>query len=131
MSTRVYLSKYPYPTTPEEDTPVCMRIQLSHATVKALQSRLQHAYQRDEVRLVRRTTVLLDLLVHHVPVEVLCAQWGLSPACLSGWRQAFLLRGMDSLVSRHGGGRRPQLTAKQKKRSHSTRFSGRPMDLGC
>jgi hypothetical protein len=108
-----------------------MRIQRSHATVKALQSRLQHAYQRDEVRLVRRTTVLLDLLVHHVPVEVRCAPWGRSPACLSGWRQAFLLRGMDSLVSRHGGGRRPQLTAKQKKRSHSTRFSGRPMDLGC
>src|SRR5262244_4002879 len=116
MSTRVYLSKYPYPTIPEEDTPVCMRIQLSHATVKALQSRLQHAYQRDDVRLVRRTTVLLDLLVHHVPVEVLCFQWGLSPACIAGWRQAFLLRGMDSLVYRHGGGRRPKLTAKQKRR---------------
>ena len=27
-----------------------------------------------DVRLVRRITVLLDLLVHHVPMEVLCAQ---------------------------------------------------------
>ena len=44
--------------------------------------RLQHAYQHDDVRLVRRTTVLLDLLVHHVPVEVLCERWGLSPSCL-------------------------------------------------
>ena len=130
MSTRVYLSKYPYPTTPEEDTPMCIRIQLSHATVKALQSRLQHAYQRDEVRLVRRTTVLLDLLVHHVPVEVLCAQWGLSPACLSGWRQAFLLRGMDSLVYRHGGGRRPKLTAQQKKRLVALIEAG-PLVVGC
>jgi hypothetical protein len=43
MSTRVYRSKYPYPTTPEEDTPVCIRIQRSHVTVKALQSRLQPA----------------------------------------------------------------------------------------
>ena len=130
MSTRVYLSKYSYPTTPEEDTPVCIRIQLSHATVKELQSRLQHAYRRDDVRLVRRTTVLLDLLVHHVPVEVLCAQWGLSPACIAGWRQAFLLRGMDSLVYRHGGGRRPKLTAKQKKRLVELIEAG-PLVVGC
>ena len=95
---------------------MCIRIQLSHATVKDLQSRLQYAYRRDEVRLVRRTTVLLDLLVHHVPMEVLCAQWGLSPACIAGWRQAFLLRGLDSLLYRHGGGRRPKLTAKQQRR---------------
>jgi len=126
----VYLSKYPYPTIPEEDTPVCIRIQLSHVTVKALQSRLQHAYQRDEVRLVRRITVLLDLLVHHVPVEVLCAQWGLSPACISGWRQDFLLRGMDSLVYRHSGGRRPKLTAKQKKRLVELIEAG-PLVVGC
>jgi transposase len=126
----VYLSQYPYPTTPEEDTPVCIRIQLSHATVKELQSRLQHAYRRDDVRLVRRTTVLLDLLVHHVPVEVLCAQWGLSPACISGWRQDFLPRGMDSLVDRPGGGRRPKLTAKQKKRLVELIEAG-PLGVGC
>jgi transposase len=68
------------------------------------------------VRLVRRTTVLIDLLVHHVPVEVLSERWGLSPSWLYHWRQAFLLRGMDSLVYRHGGGRRPKLTPRQKKR---------------
>ena len=56
---------------------MCIRIQLSHSTVKDLQRRLQQAYQKDDVRLVRRTTVLLDLLVHHVPVEVLCERWGL------------------------------------------------------
>jgi len=56
------------------------RIQLSHATVKALHSRLQHAYRRDDVRLVRRTTVLIDLLVDHAPVEVLRARWGPPPA---------------------------------------------------
>src|SRR5438093_6495936 len=116
MSTRVYLSKHTCQTTHEEDTPVCLRIQRSRATVKELHSRLQHAYQRDDVRLVRRTTVLLDLLVHHVPVEVLSERWGLSPSCLYQWRQAFLLRGMDSLVYHHGGGRRPKLTPRQKKR---------------
>ena len=116
MSTRVYLSKHTWETTHEEETPVCLRIQLSRATVKKLHRRLQHAYQRSEVRLVRRITVLLDLLIHHVPVEVLCVQWGLSPACIYGGRQAFLLHGMTSLVYRHGGGHRPNLTATQKKR---------------
>src|SRR5215831_7768849 len=116
MSTRVYLSKHICQTTYEEDIPVCLRIQLSRTTVKELHRRLQHAYQRDDVRLVRRTTVLLDLLVHQVPVEVLSERWGLSPSCLYHWRQAFLLWGMDSLVYRHGGGRSEKLTPTQRKR---------------
>ena len=101
MSTRVYLSKHTCQTTHEEDTPVCVRIQLSRTTVKDLHSRLQHAYQRDDVRLVRRITVLLDLLVHRVPMAVLCERWGLSPSCIYAWQQAFLLRGMDSSVYGH------------------------------
>jgi transposase len=107
-----------------------IRIQVSTATVKALHTRLQQAYQHADVRLVRRTTVLLDLLVHHVPVEVLCEPWGLSPAGLYGWRQACRLRGMDSLVYRHGGGRRPKLTVKQKKRLVELRAAG-PLVVGC
>lgn len=95
---------------------MCLRIQLSRATVKELHSRLQHAYQRDDVRLVRRITVLLDLLVHQVPVEVLSARWSLSPSCLYHWRQAFLLRGMDSLGYHHGGGRPEKLTPTQRTR---------------
>jgi len=95
---------------------VRLRIQLSHATVKDLHHRLQEAYQHDDVRLVRRITVLIDLVVHHVPVAVLCKRWGLSPACLYDWQKAFLLHGMGSLAYRHGGGRRPKLTPRQKKR---------------
>ncbi|HEY5870131.1 MAG TPA: IS630 family transposase [Candidatus Tectomicrobia bacterium] len=106
------------------------RRQISAATVKALHTRLQQAYQHDDVRLVRRTMVLRNVLVYHVPVEVLCAQWGLISACIYGWRQAFLLRGMDSVVYRHGGGRRPKLTAKQKKRLVELREAG-PLAVGC
>ena len=116
MSTRVYLSQHTCQPTHQEETPVCIRIQLSRATVKDLHSRLHQAYQRDDVRLVRRITVLLDLLVHHVPMAVLCERWGLSLSCLSNWQKALLLRGMDSVVSSHGGGRRPQLTPRQKQR---------------
>src|SRR5229473_2988923 len=116
MSERGYLSKNDFGITQQEDTPVCIRIQLSRATVKDLQSRLQQAYQRDDVRLVRRTTVLIDLLVHHVPVAVLGERWGLSPACIYAWQKAFMLCGMDSLIYRHGGGRPEKLTPRQKKR---------------
>lgn len=109
---------------------MCLRIQLSRATVKDLHSRLQDAYRRDDMRLVRRTTVLIDLLVHRVPVAVLCERWGLSPACLYAWQQAFLLRGMDSLVYGHGGGRRPKLTPSQKKRLVALLDAG-PLVVGC
>jgi len=93
-----------------------MRIQLSNATVKALQTRLQDAYRRDDVRLVRRISVLLDLLTQQASVPVLCERWGLSPACLYAWQKALLLRGLDSLVYRHGGGRPEKLTPTQRKR---------------
>ena len=91
-------------------------IQASSATVKALHPRLQQAYLKDEVRLVRRTTVLIDLLVHHVPMAVRCERWGRSASCLYDWQRAFLLHGLDSVVSRHGGGRPEKLTPQQKKR---------------
>jgi hypothetical protein len=58
---------------------------------------LQQAYLKDDVRLVRRTTVLIDLLVHHVPMAVLCERWSLSSACLYDWQRAFLLHGIESL----------------------------------
>jgi len=109
---------------------VSIRIQLSRVTVKDLHSRLQYAYQRDDVRLVRRTTVLIDLLVHQVPVAVLCERWGLSPACLYAWQKAFLLRGLDSLIYRQSGGRRPKLTPKQKHRLVELLEAG-PLVVGC
>jgi transposase len=109
---------------------VCIRIQLSRTTVKDLHQRLRHAYQRDDVRLVRRITVLLDLLVHQVPMAVLCERWGLSPSCLYAWQQAFLLRGMDSLVYGHSGGRPPKLTPQQKKRLVELIEAG-PLVVGC
>src|SRR2546422_2814812 len=130
MSTWVYLSKYTCETTHEEDTPVCIRIQLSHATVKDLHSRLQHAYQHDDVRLARRTTFLTDLLVYQVPVAVLCERGGLSPACLYHWQKAFLLRGIDSLVYGHSGGRRPKLSPRQQKRLVELIEAG-PLVVGC
>jgi len=74
--------------------------------------------------------VLLALLVHHVPVERLSDRWGRSPSCLYQGRQAFLLRGMDSLVYHHSGGRRPKLTPRQQKRLVELIEAG-PLVGGC
>jgi transposase len=130
MSKRVYVSIDIAVTTEQEDTPVSLRIQLSSATVKALHARLQQAYLKDDVRLVRRTTVLIDLLVHHVPLAVLCERWGLSASCLYDWQKAFLLHGLESLCYRHSGGRRPKLTPKQKCRLVDLLEAG-PLVVGC
>ena len=130
MSTRVYLSKNPCQTTQEEHTPVSIRIQGSNATVKALQTRLQDAYRRDDVRLVRRISVLRALLTQTASVPVLCERWGLSPSCLYAWQKAFLLRGMGSLISRHSGGRPEKLTPRQKKRLVELIEAG-PLVVGC
>src|SRR6266704_5534957 len=130
MSQWVYLSSDISATTAQEDTPVSIRIQLSSATVKALHNRLQQAYLKDDVRLVRRTTVLIDLLVHLVPMALLCERWGLSASCLYDWQRAFLLHGLNSLVYRHGGGRRPKLTPRQRKRLAELIAAG-PQVVGC
>src|SRR5499433_3892842 len=116
MSKRVYVFIDIAVTTAQEDTPVSLRIQVSAATVKALHTKLQQAYLKNDMRLVRRTTVLLDMLVHQVPIPVLCERWRLSASCLYDWQKAFLLHGLDSLSYHHGGGRRPKLTPRQKKR---------------
>ena len=46
----------------------------------------------------------------------LCGALGCEPSCIYGWRNAFLVRGLDSLSYHHGGGRPEKLTPKQKKR---------------
>jgi hypothetical protein len=90
MRTRVSLSKDTAPTIPPEATPVCLRIQLSRATVKALHCHLPHASQRAEGRLVRRVPGWLALLGPQVPRAVLCARWGLRPSWLYAGQTACL-----------------------------------------
>ena len=130
MSKRVYLSRDILVLPEQEDTSVSIRIQVSSATVKALHTKLQQAYLKDDMRLVRRTTVLLDMLVHQVPIPVLCERWRLSASCLYDWQRAFLIHGLDSLVYRHSGGRRPKLTPRQKNRLVELLEAG-PLVVGC
>jgi transposase len=95
---------------------MALRITLLRQTVKALHARLQQAYQQDDVRLVRRISVLLEHLVDGQSVATVSMRWGVSPACVYQWRTDWLLNGLASLVYQHGGGRGPRLTPTQKQR---------------
>ena len=95
MSTRVYLAKNKVRITQEEETPVRLRIQRRRAPVHDLPGPLQHASQRDAVRLGRRITVWSALLGSKGPVAVVCERWHLSPSWLSAWQRAWLLRGLE------------------------------------
>ena len=130
MSQWVYLSSAIAVTTAQEATPVSLRIQVSAAMVKALHNRWPQAYRKDDVRLVRRTTGLIALLGHLVPVAGLCERWGLSASGLYDWQQAVLLPGLDRWVSPQGGGRPETLTPKQKKRLVELLEAG-PLAGGC
>src|SRR5712691_12183890 len=112
----MYLSTAALPNPVKEATSMNVRIQLSRQTVKAMQRRLQAAYRRDDVRLVRRIQALLDHLVNGVPVVVLSTQWGFSPPCFYEWLTALILEGLDSLGYTSPGGRKAKLTPTQKKR---------------
>ena len=74
-----------------------IRIQLSDQTVKAMQQRLQTAYQHDDVRLARRIQALLDHLVNGVSAITVSTQWGVTPACCYQWALALVLQGVASL----------------------------------
>lgn len=92
-----------------------IRITLSRATVKAMQVRLQQAYARGDVRLVRRISVLLEYLQAQTPIASLHSRWGISESIVYVWLHAMLLHGLASLVYAHGGGRPARLTPTQKK----------------
>jgi transposase len=81
-----------------------------------MQKRMQEAYGRDDARLIRRISVLLEHWVDEQSVAQVSARWGLSAACVYEWIHAFLLQGLESLVYGHGGGRKTKLTQTQKKR---------------
>ena len=91
-----------------------IRIRLSRPVVKEMEARLRHAYEMGDVRLVRRISVLLGYLEYGIPLAQLIQAWGISQATFYVWIKHLLLKGLDSLVYQHGGGRKPKLTPSQK-----------------
>jgi transposase len=103
-------------TTTQEVTSVDARIHLTRQTVNAMQERLHDAYDRGDLRLVRRISTLLEHSVQHTPILELSERWGFSVSCFYVWLNELLLEGLDSLVYQHAGGRPPRLTKTQRQR---------------
>ena len=91
------------------------RIQFCHQTVNAMRERLQAAYRRGDVQLVRRISALLGHIVGGETIEALGARWGFSVATFYNWLTALLSQGVKSLVYSQGAGRPAKLTRTQKK----------------
>jgi transposase len=92
-----------------------MRIQFTGETVKILQAKRQVAYQTKDQRLLRKISVLLAVGLHHLKVEKVAADWGLSAATVYNWLNQLLVRGITSIHYRHAGGRPNRLSLAQKK----------------
>ena len=92
------------------------RIHLTRPTVNAMQERLHGAYDRGDIRLVRRISTLLEHFVQHTPIPELSERWGFGISCFYVWINELLLEGLDSLAYQHRGGRPSKLTKTQKKR---------------
>ncbi len=92
------------------------RIHVTRPTVDAMQKRLRGAYDRGDIRLVRRISALLEHFVQHTPIATLSERWGFSVPCAYVWINELLSTGLDSLVYQHAGGRPAKLTKSQKQR---------------
>lgn len=92
-----------------------MRITISRQTVKAMSQQLKGAYDRGDTRLVRRISVLLEVLEAGQSVASVSAKWKIGPACIYDWAHELMLNGTASLTYQRKGGRVPKLSVSQKK----------------
>jgi transposase len=99
-----------------------MKVHFSGATVKLVRQVRQHAFRAGDVRVIKRTTALLELQGHTVP-EV-AEDLGVSPVTLYRWLQALILEGVSGLWYRTPPGRPAKLTPTQKEQLKATLAAG-------
>src|SRR5215212_2880144 len=100
-----------------------LRIAFSRATVRQLTAAWHRAFQRGEVRVVRRIAALLLLADQH-PASVVAARVGVSESTIYAWLHAFVLHQGASLVYRTPPGRPARLTKSQKQRLYALVSAG-------
>lgn len=93
-----------------------MRIQLTRASVKALEGLLQKMVKFKEAKLVRRISALLEHLHQQQPVSEIASKWSVSEAAIYHWVKQFMLKGVQSLHYHYKGGRPPKLSLLQLKK---------------
>jgi transposase len=91
-------------------------IRFAPQTVKVLIERMQHAYRIGDLRLVRRTSALLNLNGKAVTISEVAETFSVARQTVYDWLKALMCYGESSLVCRRSPGRKPRLTATQKQR---------------
>jgi transposase len=100
--------------SPKEVSPVAFTLHLSSFTRKQLYRRLQQAYGRGALRVVRRIQALLALADNQSMQEV-AEMLNLGQQTIRDSRNAFLLKGVSSLVYTRPPGRLSTLTPAQRR----------------
>jgi transposase len=90
-------------------------IHFTGPTVKILIDRLQQAYAKADLHLVRRISALLDVAKGERIAQV-AEKYAVTRQTIYDWLVAFMTHGSDSLVYRRSPGRKPRLTPEQRKR---------------
>jgi transposase len=90
------------------------RIAFSGETVKRLKQELQKAYERGDVRAVRRLSVLV-MIGERISLATIVATWNVSQQTVYNWLKDFLVRRWDGIHYRRAPGRPPRLTKTQKR----------------
>jgi transposase len=90
-------------------------IHFTRPTVKMLIERLQAAYAKADLPLVRRISALLDV-AREKDVAQVADKYGVARQTIYDWLSAFLSCGVDSLVYHRSTGRKPRLNQEQKDR---------------
>jgi transposase len=99
---------------PKEVSPVSFTLHLSSLTRKQLYRWLQQAYGRGDLRVVRRIQALLAL-ADNQSVQEVAEMLNLGPQTMRDYRNAFLLKGVSSLVYTRPPGRPHKLTPSQRR----------------
>jgi transposase len=99
---------------PQEVSPVSFTLHLSSFTRKQLYRRLQQAYSRGDLRVVRRIQALLAL-ADNQSVQEVAAMLNLGQQTIRDYRNAFLLKGVSSLRYTRPPGRPSKLTPSQRR----------------
>jgi transposase len=95
--------------SPQEVSPVSFTLHLSSFTRKQLYHRLQQAYGRGDLRVVRRIQALLAL-ADNQSVQEVAEMLNLGQQTIRDYRNTFLLKGVSSLVYTRPPGRPRKLT---------------------
>jgi transposase len=91
-----------------------IRIRLSHSLRQEVIARLQQAYGRGQVRLVRRIHALMAV-IEGKAIDEVAALFELGEQTVRDYVNAFLRKGMASLAYRKPPGRPPKLTKTERK----------------